>query len=165
MTPAIVKVNPMKLIMEIYIRINNMVITLIVLKVSWKTTKKMSGVTVLIKILWVVKVDPVKVIMKIHSQIKTILRTLFVFKVRRMAVKKPCGETVMILSLSVVKVSPKETYHGDSQRNWNDKYDSLSAKGELDDHQEAKWRGSEDYESIDSEGRPYKTYHGDSEQD
>lgn len=51
MTPAIVKVNPMKLIMEIYIRINNMVITLIVLKVSWKTTKKMSGVTVLIKIL------------------------------------------------------------------------------------------------------------------
>ena len=117
MTPSIVKVNPMKLIMEIYIRINNMVITLIVLKVSWKTTKKMSGVTVLITILWVVKVGPVKVIMKIHSQIKTILRTLFVFKVRRMAVKKPCGETVMILSLSVVKVSPKETYHGDSQRN------------------------------------------------
>lgn len=64
---VIVKVNLMKLIMEIYIRINNMVIIFIVFKVSWKMMKKMSGVIVLIKILWVVKVGFVKVIMKIYS--------------------------------------------------------------------------------------------------
>lgn len=64
---VIVKVNLMKLIMEIYIRINNMVIIFIVFKMSWKMMKKMSGVIVLIMILWVVKVGFVKVIMKIYS--------------------------------------------------------------------------------------------------
>ena len=56
-------------------------------------------------------------------------------------------------------------YHGDySQRNLNDTNDFLSAKGKLDDDEEADWRDSDDYESIDSEGRSHKTYHGDSQQ-
>ena len=40
---------------------------------------------------------------------------------------------------------------------------SLCAKGELDDDAEVEWRDGGDKKTIDSEGKPYKTYHGDSQ--
>ena len=57
---------------------------------------------------------------------------------------------------------PHENYHGDSQQNQDDTNDSLRAEGELDDDDE-EWRDGDDNESIDSEGKPHKTYHGDSQ--
>ena len=58
MNLLIVKVGPIKLIMEIQSRIRTIFMTLFVLKVSWMTMMKMSGETVMI-----VKVSPVKRIM------------------------------------------------------------------------------------------------------
>ena len=47
---------------------------------------------------------PMRVIMEIHSRIKMILTTLFVLKVSWMTMMKS-GGTVMIMSLSIVKVN------------------------------------------------------------
>ena len=48
---------------------------------------------------------PMRVIMEIHSRIKMILTTLFVLKVSWMTMMKMNGGTVMIMSLSIVKVN------------------------------------------------------------
>ena len=48
---------------------------------------------------------PMRVIMEIHSRIKMILTTLFVLKVSWMTMMKMSGGMVMIMSLSIVKVN------------------------------------------------------------
>ena len=93
-----------------------------------------------------------------------ILMTLFVLKVSWISLEKMSGETLMILNLSIVEVSPKKLIMEIHNGIKIDTYDSLSTKGELDDDEEADWRDSDDYEAIDSEVRPHKTCHGDSQQ-
>ena len=63
MISSIVRVSPMRVIMEIHSRIKMILTTLFVLKVSWMTMMKMSGGTVMIMSLSIVKVNLMKHIM------------------------------------------------------------------------------------------------------
>ena len=65
MISSIVRVSPMRVIMEIHSRIKMILTTLFVLKVSWMTMMKMSGGTVMIMSLSIVKVNLIKHIMEI----------------------------------------------------------------------------------------------------
>ena len=60
---AIVRVSPMRVIMEIHSRIKMILTTLFVLKVSWMTMMKMNGGTVMVMNIVIVKVSLVKRIM------------------------------------------------------------------------------------------------------
>ena len=60
---AIVRVSPMRVIMEIHSRIKMILTTLFVLKVSWMTMMKMNGGTVMVMNIAIVKVSLVKRIM------------------------------------------------------------------------------------------------------
>ena len=63
MNSSIVRVSPMRIIMEIHSRIKMILTTLFVLKVSWMAMMKMSGGMVMIMSLSIVKVNLMKHIM------------------------------------------------------------------------------------------------------
>ena len=90
--------------------------------------------------------------------------TLFVLKVSWISLEKMSGETLMILNLSIVEVSPKklimEIHNGIKMIRTT----LFLRKVSWMTIEEADWRDSDDYEAIDSEVRPHKTYHGDSQQ-
>ena len=61
--PAIVRVSPIRVIMEIHSGIKMILTNLFVLKVSWMTMMKMNGGTVMVMNIAIVKVSLVKRIM------------------------------------------------------------------------------------------------------
>ena len=63
MISSIVRVSPMRVIMEIHSRIKMILTNLFVLKVSWMTMMKMNGGTVMVMNIAIVKVSLVKRIM------------------------------------------------------------------------------------------------------
>ena len=70
MNSSIVRVSPMRIIMEIHSRIKMILTTLFVLKVSWMTMMKKTGGTVMIMSLSIVKVHLIKHIMEILNTFK-----------------------------------------------------------------------------------------------
>ena len=79
-----------------------MVMNLLIVRVNFiKLVIEISSRTRIIKM----TLCPMRVIMEIHSRIKMILTTLFVLKVSWMTMMKMSGGTVMIMSLSIVKVN------------------------------------------------------------
>ena len=60
MISSIVRVSPMRVIMEIHSRIKMILTNLFVLKVSWMTMMKMNGGTVMVMNIAIVKVSLVK---------------------------------------------------------------------------------------------------------
>ena len=79
MISSIVRVSPMRVIMEIHSRIKMILTTLFVLKVSWMTMMKMSGGTVMIMSLSIVKVNLIKHIMEILNTFKKGGTKVFLF--------------------------------------------------------------------------------------
>ena len=78
MISSIVRVSPMRVIMEIHSRIKMILTTLFVLKVSWMTMMK-SGGTVMIMSLSIVKVNLIKHIMEILNTFKIGGTKVFLF--------------------------------------------------------------------------------------
>ena len=79
MNSSIVRVSPMRIIMEIHSRIKMILTTLFVLKVSWMTMMKKSGGTVMIMSLSIVKVNLIKHIMEILNTLKIGGTKVFLF--------------------------------------------------------------------------------------
>ena len=79
MNSSIVRVSPMRVIMEIHSRIKMILTTLFVLKVSWMTMMKKSGGTVMIMSLSIVKVNLIKHIMEILNTLKIGGTKVFLF--------------------------------------------------------------------------------------
>ena len=79
MISSIVRVSPMRIIMEIHSRIKMILTTLFVLKVSWMTMMKKTGGTVMIMSLSIVKVHLIKHIMEIFNTFKIGGTKVFLF--------------------------------------------------------------------------------------
>ena len=99
---------------------------------------------------------PMKLTMVIYSRVMMLLRTLFLPKVSWTTMTRMNGGTMMIMNSAIVKVSPMKLILEVCSR-IKIILRTLCAKGELDDNEE-----DDDYEAVDSEGKPFQTHCGDS---